>query len=185
MAYSKLPWRPFLGHQAWSWTTLRRGNVFYYAYKRFLNCFVTFLRFLTFLFLFERFYIYDYCSIRPNLVLMRRWRWVSVEGWCGEEDGERWDNGEDGERTQTQPVDHHRRKAPVINLILTTFLWVSAPCLKLSPIVLSPRFVLPSCPQFFIRTDSSHLHPFPYPTFHIRSAPYFKPSLLCSCLRPH
>ena len=22
------PWRPFLGHQAWSWTTLRRGNVF-------------------------------------------------------------------------------------------------------------------------------------------------------------
>jgi len=28
MAYSELPWRPFLGHQAWSWTTLRRGNVF-------------------------------------------------------------------------------------------------------------------------------------------------------------
>ena len=28
MAYSELPWRPFLGHQAWSWTTLRTGNVF-------------------------------------------------------------------------------------------------------------------------------------------------------------
>ena len=25
----------FLGHQAWSWTPLRRGNVFYYVYKRF------------------------------------------------------------------------------------------------------------------------------------------------------
>jgi len=36
MAYSELPWRPFLGHQAWSWTTLRRGNVFYYVYKGFL-----------------------------------------------------------------------------------------------------------------------------------------------------
>ena len=36
MAYSELPWRPFLGHQAWSWTTLRRGNVFYYVYRRFL-----------------------------------------------------------------------------------------------------------------------------------------------------
>ena len=29
MAYSELPWRPFLGHQAWSWTTLIRGNVFF------------------------------------------------------------------------------------------------------------------------------------------------------------
>jgi len=28
MTYSELPWRPFLGDQAWSWTTLRRGNVF-------------------------------------------------------------------------------------------------------------------------------------------------------------
>ena len=36
MAYSELPWRPLLRHQAWSWTTLRRGNVFYYVYKRFL-----------------------------------------------------------------------------------------------------------------------------------------------------
>ena len=48
MAYAELPWRPFLGHQTRSWTTLRRGNVFYYVYKRF------------FLFLFERFfYIYE------------------------------------------------------------------------------------------------------------------------------
>jgi len=42
----ELPWRPFLGHQAWSWSTLR-GNVFYYVYKRFF-IFVTFLRFVTF-----------------------------------------------------------------------------------------------------------------------------------------
>ena len=58
MAYSDLPWRPFLGHQAWSWTrpALRRGNVFYYVYKRFFNfCHVfTFLTF--FKFLFERFF---------------------------------------------------------------------------------------------------------------------------------
>jgi len=47
MAYSELPWRPFLGHQTWSWTTWRRDDVFYYVYKRFLNIFVTFLRFLT------------------------------------------------------------------------------------------------------------------------------------------
>ena len=40
------PWRPFLGHQAWSWTTLRRGNVFYYVYKLFYFCHVfTFLNF--------------------------------------------------------------------------------------------------------------------------------------------
>jgi len=31
MAYSELPWRPFLGHQAWSWITLRRGNVFIFV----------------------------------------------------------------------------------------------------------------------------------------------------------
>ena len=37
------PWSPFLGHQAWSGTTLRRGNVFYYVYKRFyLSRFFTF-----------------------------------------------------------------------------------------------------------------------------------------------
>jgi len=48
--YSELPWRPFLGHQAWSWTTARRGNVFCYVYKRFcLNFLSRFKRFLTFL----------------------------------------------------------------------------------------------------------------------------------------
>ena len=57
MAYSELPWRPFLGHQAWSWTTLRRGNVFYYVYKGFFY-FCRFFTFLTFLFLFERFFTY-------------------------------------------------------------------------------------------------------------------------------
>jgi len=55
MAYSELPWRPFLGHQAWSWTTLRRGNVFL-RLQTFFFIFVTFLRFLNvFKFLFERF----------------------------------------------------------------------------------------------------------------------------------
>jgi len=29
------PWREFLRHPAWSWTTLRRGNVFYYVCKLF------------------------------------------------------------------------------------------------------------------------------------------------------
>ena len=50
MAYSELPWRPYVGYQAWSWTTLRRGNVFYYVYKRFL--------FLSRFYVFKRFYSY-------------------------------------------------------------------------------------------------------------------------------
>ena len=54
MAYSELPWRPFLAHQAWSWTTLRRGNFFI----TFINVFFILSRFYVFwrfLFLFERF----------------------------------------------------------------------------------------------------------------------------------
>jgi len=47
------PWRPFLGHQAWSWTTLRRGNVFLLRLQTFVFIFVTF--FNVFKFLFERF----------------------------------------------------------------------------------------------------------------------------------
>ena len=59
MAYSELTWRPFLGHQAWSWTTLRRGNVFYYVYKRFFYFCHVFLRFVTFfIFIWTFFYIY-------------------------------------------------------------------------------------------------------------------------------
>jgi len=50
MAYSELPRRPFLWHQAWSWTTLRRGNVFYYVYKRFF-------------YFWHVFYIFDVFSI--------------------------------------------------------------------------------------------------------------------------
>ena len=66
MAYSELPWRPLLGHQAWSWTTLRRGNVFYYVYKRFFSSshVFTFLNVLQILF--ERFYIHaSNCPPRP------------------------------------------------------------------------------------------------------------------------
>jgi len=69
MAYSELPWRPFLGHQAWSWTTPRRGNVLYYVYKRlFYFCHVfTFLTFLKFLF--ERFfYIYETISYKATRI---------------------------------------------------------------------------------------------------------------------
>ena len=46
MAYSELPWRPFLGHQALSWTTLRRGNVFCYVYKRGFFIFVNVFMFI-------------------------------------------------------------------------------------------------------------------------------------------
>ena len=62
MACSELPWRPFLRHQACSWTTLRRGNVFYYVYKRFfkiLSRFNVFKRF--FIFIWTFFYIYGVC----------------------------------------------------------------------------------------------------------------------------
>ena len=55
MAYFELPWRPFLGHEAWSWTTPRRGNVFI----TFTNVFFIFVTFFTsfnvFLFLFKLF----------------------------------------------------------------------------------------------------------------------------------
>ena len=54
MAYSELPWKPFLGHQAWSWASLRRGNMFYFVYKRFFKFLSRFYVF-TVLFLFERF----------------------------------------------------------------------------------------------------------------------------------
>jgi len=87
MAYSELPWRPFLGHQVWSWTTLRRGNVFYYVYKRF------FLFLSRFLFLFERFTSMIY-SMKPkkrkrtktNIAQQLRSWWESTErkrslGW--------------------------------------------------------------------------------------------------------
>jgi len=50
------PWRPFLGHQAWSWTTLRRGNVFLLRLQTFVFVFVTFLTFLNFYL--NVFYIY-------------------------------------------------------------------------------------------------------------------------------
>ena len=59
MAYSELPWRPFLGHQAWSWTTLRRGNVLI----TFTNVFLIFVTFFTFFnvfyFYLNVFYIYE------------------------------------------------------------------------------------------------------------------------------
>ena len=43
------PCRPFLGHQTWSWTTLRRGNVFFITFTEGFFIFVTFLRFYFYL----------------------------------------------------------------------------------------------------------------------------------------
>ena len=57
MAYSELPWRPFLGHQAWSWTTLRRGNVFLLRLQTFFLIFVTFFAFVI-IFIWTFFHIY-------------------------------------------------------------------------------------------------------------------------------
>ena len=76
MAHSELPWRPFLGHQAWSWTTLRRGNVFLLRLQKFFFIFVTFLRFLTF-FLFERFFTYGSTYI-IRYAFIHRARWITV-----------------------------------------------------------------------------------------------------------
>jgi len=72
MAYSELPWKSFLGHQAWSWTTLRRGNVFLLRLQTFFLIFVTFfitftnvllLLSLFFIFLWTFFYIYGVCCL--------------------------------------------------------------------------------------------------------------------------
>ena len=64
MAYSELPWRPFLGYQAWRWTTLR-GNVFLLRLQTFFIC-VTFFAFLTFFsFLFECF-LYQRVHLRQS-----------------------------------------------------------------------------------------------------------------------
>jgi len=67
----ELPWRPFLGHQAWSWITLRRGNVFYYVCKR-VFIFVMFLRFNVF------FIFCIYGLWRPCFVPVRTWVDVAV-----------------------------------------------------------------------------------------------------------
>jgi len=56
MAYSELPWRPFPGHQAWSWTTQRRGNFFITFTDVFFYFCHVFKVFNVFKFLFERFF---------------------------------------------------------------------------------------------------------------------------------
>ena len=75
MVYSQLSSRPFL----FSWTSgvelnyTKRGNVFYYVYKRFFLIFVTFLRFVTFLnFYLNVFYIYDGSSRKERNISFRR-----------------------------------------------------------------------------------------------------------------
>jgi len=70
MAYSELPWMPFLGHQAWTWTTLRRGNVFYYVYKRF------FFKFCHVFCVFNVFYFY-------LNVFLHLWHWPCVTDFSG------------------------------------------------------------------------------------------------------
>jgi len=44
-----------------------------------------------------------------------------VKGGRREENCKRGDDGEDGERAETQTIDNHRRKAPVIDLVLLRF----------------------------------------------------------------
>ena len=96
---------PFLGYQAWSWTTLRRGNVFLLRLQTFFFIFVTFLTVSIFIWTF--FCIYGYrcgqesqavqvCGGVMNDVQCRkpwesrvRWRWRRVQttvGWW-----ERWE----------------------------------------------------------------------------------------------
>jgi len=78
MAYSELPWRPFLVHQAWSWTTLRRGGVFYYVYKR-LFLFLSRLHVLTFL--------NFYSNVFTSMVSMKIWRRERDGSWSDDEAG--------------------------------------------------------------------------------------------------
>jgi len=55
-----MPWKPFLVHQAWSWTTLTRDNVFDYVYERFFYFCHVFYVFNVFkIFIWTFFYIYD------------------------------------------------------------------------------------------------------------------------------
>jgi len=61
MAYSELPWRPFLGHQAWSWTILRRGNFF----VTFTDVFFKFL---------SRFYVFNVFKIVIWTYFLHLWR---------------------------------------------------------------------------------------------------------------
>ena len=76
------PWRPFLGHQAWSWTTLKIANVFLLRLTFFI--FVTLFTFLTFFkFIFELFlhlFSGGVCSCFSEAPL-RHGQTVGREGW--------------------------------------------------------------------------------------------------------
>jgi len=76
--------RPFLGHQAWSWTTLRRCNFFVTFTNVFFFISVTFFTFLTcFIFIWTFFYIYGmqfvYCPVVDMLALLGEtiFEWVT------------------------------------------------------------------------------------------------------------
>ena len=69
MAYSELPWRPFLGHKAWCWTTLRRVNVFLLR----LQTFVYFCHVFTFFNVFK-IYIWTFLHLWCEQALVRWWR---------------------------------------------------------------------------------------------------------------
>ena len=87
MAYSELPWRPFLGHRAWSWTTLRRGKVLQTFFKFFCHVFT----FLTFFYIFiwtfftsmpkssKRFFVPAHVSRHPkrHLDQLIRFAWLT------------------------------------------------------------------------------------------------------------
>ena len=69
------PWRPFLGHQPWSWTTLRRDDVFYHVYKRFFYfCHV-------FIFIWTFFYIYVGKQSGESGESAKNRSWVTAGDW--------------------------------------------------------------------------------------------------------
>ena len=122
MAYSELPWRPFLGHQAWSWTTLRRGNVFITFTNVFFEFVLRFFFFNVFKSLFERFlHLWFSATVSSFMGMSVEWSrrsermklwimdWCRVYRECGElrivlpywwitnkeksSNGEKWDEG--------------------------------------------------------------------------------------------
>jgi len=99
MAYSKLPWRPLFGHQAWSWTTLRTcffitfTNVFYFCHV---------LRFNVFYFYLNVFYIYGW-NREPKMARLRRRTSASETGslaWTEIDFVYTWEWDDDGDENK-------------------------------------------------------------------------------------
>jgi len=87
MAYSELSWRPFSGHQAWSWTTLWRGNVFFITFTNvfFYFCHVFYV-FNVFIFYLNVFYIYAWWRSALHLLFVAI-TYGKVSSWLPEKPG--------------------------------------------------------------------------------------------------